>query len=187
MTIEASTRPRAKRVLASRRDRAYLEGMRTWLAASGALCVGLVLPLPAASLDLGPRGFGVRAGVSVNPDQFHAGIHFQVGSGASLRFRPSLELGLGNGVRLGALGADVLYRLGEGRWHPFVGAGPGLNLIDVTDGVGEARGLEAKLVANVVAGIAWGGRRKKLERYLLEVRGGFGDAPDFKLSLGVSF
>jgi hypothetical protein len=140
-------------------------------------------PAPASAVDIAPRGFGLRGGVSVNPDQIHGGFHTQIGRGSSLRLRPAVEAGAGNGVLLAAISGDVLWRPGARR--VFVGAGPGLNFVDVTDGVGEARGVETKVVANVLAGVHFGGRRPG--RYLVEARAGFGDTPDFKLTVGVTF
>lgn len=147
---------------------------------------------PAWGLDLSLRDPGLRLGASLNPDQVVAGLDVQVGRGTRLRIRPVAEVGVGNGVRMLALSGDVLYRLGagRGRFRPYVGAGPGLNLIDVTDGVGEARGVEAELVGNGVAGVTWGEQRKGNRagrRYLAEVRAGIGDAPDLKVVVGASF
>ena len=65
--------------------------------------------------------------------------------------------------------------------RPFVGGGPGLNLVDVTSGVGEARGLEAKLAGSLVAGLARG------RHALIEARIGFGDTPQLKLTVGLWF
>lgn len=152
-----------------------------------------ILPArPASGLDLTPRDVGVRAGLSLDPDQVVAGLDAQIGRGVRLRFRPLAEVGVGNGVRMLALSGDILYRIGQGRgrYRPYVGAGPGLNLIDVTNGVGEARGVEAKLVGNALAGVVRGGGRvgrRATRRYLAEVRAGIGDTPSVKVVVGASF
>lgn len=156
---------------------------------SGGVLASLLTPAPASAQD--PGRFGVRAGISVNPDQFHAGAHVDSRGGSRLWFRPGFEFGVGNGVRLGALNGDVLVGWTAGRWRPYAGAGPGLDFIDVTSGVGEAQGVETELVLNVVAGVAWGGSggasRRGRGRYFLEVRPGFGDTPDLKVTAGFSF
>jgi len=157
---------------------------RTILAATLA---GLLAPAASSALDLAPRGYAARAGVSFNPDQFHAALHFQLGPGSKPQFRPVLELGVGNGVRLVSLSGDVLYHFEAQRFRPYAGAGPGLNLIDVTDGVGEADGIKSKLVAHAVAGVAWIRRPGGQPRYFLEGRAGVGDTPDFRIALGISF
>jgi hypothetical protein len=40
----------------------------------------LLVPVMASALDLAPRDVHLRAGVSLNPDQFHAGIQARIGS-----------------------------------------------------------------------------------------------------------
>ena len=64
-----------------------------------------------------------------------------------------------------------------------------LQIFDVTDGVGEGTGVETKLAGGVLLGVATGGgrRRSGLGRYFLEARGGFGDTPDFRLTVGIGF
>jgi hypothetical protein len=159
-----------------------------WIASA---VLAVVLPSSAFAVDLGLRDPGLRAGVSLNPDQVHAGVDAEVAGRGRLRFRPSLELGVGNGVRLGALNGDLVWRLGgQGRRRFFVGGGPALTLVDVTDGVGEGRGAEAHVAGNAVAGASWGGRRaggRSGRRYLVEARVGVGETPDFKLTAGASF
>lgn len=64
-------------------------------------------------------------------------------------------------------------------------------LVDVTSGVGEGRGVESKLVFNGVVGLNLGVRTRAARagrwRYFVEVRAGFGDTPDAKLTAGVGF
>jgi hypothetical protein len=161
--------------------------------ALGAVVIGGLLPaMPAAALDLSPRAFGVRGGLSLDPDQLHGGLHARFSGGRRLAVQPSLELGAGNGVRLLALNADVHFRAGSGRWRPYAGGGPGLSLYDVTDGVGEEGGLKASLAGSIVVGLAradGGGRRGQPSgrEYMLEARAGLGDVPDLKVTLGVTF
>ena len=97
----------------------------------------------AASLAVfaGPaqaQGVGVRAGASADPDQFYAGGHFETGELAErLRFRPNVEVGVGDNVTLVALNFEFTYRLPPNAprlpralsmWHLYVGGGPALNI-----------------------------------------------------------
>lgn len=101
--------------------------------------------------------------------------------------RPSVDLGLGNGIRLVSLNGDVLYRFSAtGSLRPFLGGGPALVLKDVTDGVGEAEGWNAALAAHLLAGLEWSPAGAG-HSYLLESRGGFGDTADLKLTIGIRF
>lgn len=153
--------------------------------------LAVLVPASVPALDLGLRDPGVRAGLSLDPDQFHGGLDAEVAGRGRLRFRPSLELGIGNGVRLVALNGDLVWRLGgPGRRRFFAGGGPALTLVDVTDGVGEGAAADASLAGNLIAGAVWDRRRapgRRGRRYLLEARAGFGDTPDFKLTGGLSF
>ena len=140
----------------------------------------------ALEFDITPQGFAACTGVSFNPDQFGVGLQFQLGPSLKPQFRPVVELGVGNGVRLVALGGDILYHFAGTRWRPYAGGGPGLNFIDVTDGVGQADGLSTKLVAHAVTGLSWIPRRGQ-HRYFVEGRFGIGDTPDLRITLGMSF
>jgi len=84
------------------------------------------------------QGVGVRAGASNDPDQFYAGAHFETGELAErLRFRPNVEVGVGDHVTLVALNFEFTYRLPPtaprlpralAMWHLYVGGGPALNI-----------------------------------------------------------
>jgi hypothetical protein len=151
---------------------------------SGALASG------ATAQELGVRSFGLRTGINMNPDQFNFGVHFDAGSFARrVRLQPSFELGLGNGVRLGSANIDAHYLFTARSWRPYAGGGLGVNVIDVTNGIGKA-GLDLEPVLNLVGGVEWGAPRpgsRAFRRYLLEARIGMGDTPDLKLVAGFSF
>jgi hypothetical protein len=140
------------------------------------------------AFEITAREPALRVGASIGPDQFDVGAETWIGAPRLLVLRPSLDLGVGNGVRIVSLNGDLLHRTGRPRapWRPYFGGGPGINLVDVTNGVGEARGVEAKLVGHAVAGVLWGGHRRG-RRYSFEARGGVGSTPDLKLTLGVTF
>ena len=92
-----------------------------------------VLAAPAQA-----QGVGVRAGASTAPDQFYAGAHVETGELADrLRFRPNVEVGVGDNVTLVAVNFEFIYRLPPNAprlprslsmWHLYVGGGPALNI-----------------------------------------------------------
>ena len=62
------------------------------------LCVGFILICASTSLAQ-EGGVGIRAGVSISPQQFHFGGHFETGPLLDrLSFRPNLEVGIGSDV-----------------------------------------------------------------------------------------
>lgn len=165
------------------------ESMRSVLVLVTMYALVLLGAREVSSQDLGFERLGLRGGVSLNPDQFHGGLFADMGRVfGNVHFRPSFDLGWGNGVVLGAANADALYLFRPRSWRPFAGGGLGINFFDVTEGVGEGRGLDIEPVLNLVGGIEWGKSGKgSIGRYLLEGRLGLGDTPDFKLSFGTRF
>jgi hypothetical protein len=146
---------------------------------------------PALAQDLGVRSYGVRGGINVNPDQFSFGAHVDAGTlSPRLRFQPSFELGIGNGVTLAAASFDVHYLFSERGWRPYAGGGLGINFVDVNRGFGASRGLDIEPVLNLVGGVEWGRPRENsraFRRYLLEMRIGMGKTPDLRIVAGYSF
>jgi hypothetical protein len=154
----------------------------------------LVSSLTAGSTfarELGVRSYGLRGGVNLNPDQFNFGAHLDAGRLTSrIRFQPSFELGMGNGVFLLANNFDAHYLFGGKSLRPYAGGGLGINFIDVTSGVGRDEGLDIKPILNLVGGVEWGAPRAgsgAFRRYLLEARVGMGDTPELKVVAGLSF
>lgn len=129
-----------------------------------------------AKAGLGFKGWGIRGGVTVNPDQFHVGVHINAGTFApKVRFQPYFDIGFGNDVIAGTINLDALYLIKVKGWQPYVGGGIGIALYD------SERHFDVEAGLNLVAGFEWGTHR----RLILEVRGGIGDIPDLKVSLGI--
>jgi hypothetical protein len=159
--------------------------MRNTIFLVSVVAAGLV-PAAAHAQGVMRQHYAIRSGIGVNPDQFHSGMHVELGSLSRAQLRPVVDLGFGNGVRLLSLGGDVLYHFRGAEWRPYLGGGPGINFFDVTDGVGQTDGLQTRLVAHGVVGLAWMPRRSRYG-YLVEGRIGVGDTPDVHVAAGISF
>ena len=142
-------------------------------------------PSPAGaqtpSIGLGYQSFGLRGGLTLDPDQVHFGAHANLGHFIKqLRFQPSFELGLGNDFTVGAFNIDALYFVEGTNWRPYFGGGLGIVMVDVSGG---DSGFDSDAGLNLVGGIEFGARFQ----YLLEARVGVGDLPDFKITAGFGF
>ena len=136
------------------------------------LAVALIVAfaVPAAA----QRQFGIRAGVSADPDQFFFGGHFETEPIVDrLTFRPNVEIGLGDDVTLVAFNIEFVYSipLRGHPWRVYFGGGPALNLYD-----GDAEGG-----FNVLVGLQ---HRRGL---FTEFKVGAIDSPDVKFTVGYVF
>jgi len=108
--------------------------MRSWMKApllTLSILAGLAMPGIAQAQStpsqggpsFGWNGWGIRAGVSSDPDQAYGGVHFELGEFApNVRFRPSLEIGFGDDVTLVQANAEVHYVFNKVQvWKPYVG------------------------------------------------------------------
>ena len=104
-----------------------------------ALVVLAGLATPAFAQQAGPRlgwnGWGVRVGLTSDPDQVHGGVHFELGEFArNVRFRPTIELGFGDDVTFLQAHAEVHYVFSKVQvWKPYVGGGAGFNYVKLDD------------------------------------------------------
>jgi hypothetical protein len=134
----------------------------------------------AAAEDKDDR-MGFRAGVSGSPGQFYVGGHMDLKEVYSkLWFRPSLEVGNGDGLTLISLNGEFVY-FWKGRdrhWKPFAGMGPAFIVEAFRSGHGDS-GVGPGW--NFLAGIQ---ERKGL---LIEVKVGAFDSPGFKAGIGWSW
>jgi hypothetical protein len=129
------------------------------------------------------QGVGVRAGASADPDQFYGGVHFETRELVdNLRFRPNIEVGVGDNVTLVALNFEFSYRLppatlprSMSMWHLYVGGGPALNIFRFTNDTRSEGGF------NGLVGLA---HRNGL---FAEAKVGALDSPKFKFAVGYTF
>ena len=131
------------------------------------------------------QGVGVRVGASADPDQFYAGVHFETRELAeSLRFRPNVEVGVGDDRTLVALNIEFIYRLPPAAprlpralsmWHLYVGGGPALNIFRFSNDTRPEGGF------NALIGLA------HANGLFAEAKVGALKSPDFKFGVGYTF
>ncbi len=135
-------------------------------------------------------GWGPHLGLTVNPDQFHFGLHLQSGAiGTGISWRPNFDLGIGDGVTVAAVNLEVIRRfpVSPNDWAPFVGGGIGANFNehDTPRYAGNADGLgsnfETGVGFNLIAGFE---RNLGGESIFAEARLGLIDAPGLKITVG---
>jgi len=152
-------------------------------AAALTLLPALALAAPAVTVDP-----GVRAGVSISPDQLVVGGQLSVRNLApDWTFDPSLELGLGDDVTVIAVNLDALYhlRLSGSDWSPYVGGGLGVATMSWDDDLDLHDRSDTDLGLNVVLGFRVPTRSG--QHWFTELRLGVNDLPDLKLVGGFSF
>jgi len=120
---------------------------------------------------------GIRAGLSVDPDQFYFGGHVETAPLIEeLRFKPNVEIGLGNDVTVVALNIEFAYVFPSQRdWNVYAGAGPALVVVDTRADTNAGGGF------NLLVGV---GHQSGL---FMEVKVGVVDSPDLKIGVGYSF
>jgi hypothetical protein len=135
----------------------------------------LLLPAAASAQVDG----GVRAGLSLDPDQFYVGGHLETNPLVGhLVFRPNAEVGFGDDVTALALNFEFVWKFPRRRsdWGFYAGGGPAITFYqhdgpnDDTDG-----GF------NFVGGVE---NRKGL---FFEFKVGLEGSPDFKFGVGFTF
>jgi hypothetical protein len=130
---------------------------------------------PAAA-QAGP---GVRTGLSVDPDQWYFGGHFETNAlWEELYLRPNLEIGLGDDVTTVAANIEAIYKipLRNTRGTSFYfGGGPAILIYDHDNGSDSEAGL------NLLGGLEFA------NNFFFEVKGGLFDSPDLKVGIGYTF
>jgi hypothetical protein len=128
--------------------------------------------IPAAAQEV-----GVRAGVSVDPNQFYFGGHAETAPLIeNLHFRPNLEVGVGNDTTLVAFNIEFAYHFpSQHQWHVYAGGGPALNFIHAGGETASEGGL------NLLVGV------QHARGLFAEFKVGMLDSPNVKLGVGYAF
>jgi hypothetical protein len=145
-----------------------------WLFLALAL---LLSPLAARSAEAQMRA-GVQGGISVDPDQVYFGGHIRTAPLIDrLRFRPSVDVGIGEDITMVALNFDFTYGFpARGPWNFYVGAGPSVNFRHNDGGDSNSgAGFDFLLGAQQRGGL------------FFELKVGAGDAANLKFGVGYTF
>ena len=122
---------------------------------------------------------GVRGGVSVDPDQFYLGGHYETGPLVDrLHFKPNIEAGFGDDLTLIAINFEFVYKFpSKGPWNLYAGGGPAINFYSFDD----VDDSESEPGFNILVGAE---SRRGL---FFEMKIGAIDSPDLKFGVGWSF
>lgn len=120
---------------------------------------------------------GIQGGVSIDPDQFYFGGHLETSPLVDrVRFRPNLDIGLGDDLTLIAFNFEFTYTFAASRpWNLYAGAGPAINWFD-SDG-----GSDTEAGFNFLVGA------KRRDGLFFEIKIGAMDSPDVKFGVGYTF
>ena len=139
------------------------------------LGVAGMVATPAEAQQVAP---GVQAGISLDPDQFFFGGHVETTPLIDrLRFRPAVDIGVGDGGVAVAGNFDFTYTFPGGRrWNLYVGAGPSINYYNADNGGSDTEGGFNFLIG-----------AKQTRGMFFEMRVGVEGSPDLKFGVGYTF
>jgi hypothetical protein len=122
---------------------------------------------------------GVRVGVSGDPGQFYFGGHYETAPFVEqLRFRPNLEIGVGDNITVTTLNFEFAYFVPLQRrnpWSVYFGAGPALVISHVTNDTSTDGGF------NILVGL------QHEHGFFSEIKVGMIHSPSFKFGVGYTF
>ncbi len=138
--------------------------------------LALFSAFPAAPAHAQARA-GIQGGVSIDPDQFFFGGHMETSPLVDrVRFRPNVDIGIGDDLTLVAINFDFTYAFTANRpWNLYAGAGPAINWF-FSDGASDAE-----------AGFNFLIGAKHRDGLFFEVKIGAMDSPDLKFGVGYTF
>lgn len=141
-------------------------------------CAVVLVPAMAAA-----QGPGIRGGVSIDPDQFYFGGHYETDALVNrVHFRPNIEAGLGDDVTLVSLNFEFAYKFPRRNgWQIYAGGGPGINFYSFDRGPGRGSDSESEAGLNVLIGV------EQSSGLFFEFKIGALDSPEMKFGVGWTF
>lgn len=147
--------------------------------------VMVALLVPTISLaNIGFNGWGLRGGLSVDPDQINVGVHWNLGEFIpDLRFQPNVELGFGDDAFLLMLNgaAFYLFDIRDSNFRPYAGGELTIIYWRVDTPAGDADDLELGL--SPLGGFEFPFSQSVMG--FVELKVGLADVPDFRVTVGV--
>lgn len=133
-----------------------------------------LVALPSAAAAQGP---GVRAGASVDPDQFYVGGHYETRALVDrLHFKPNVEVGFGDDITTVGLNLEFVYKVPiDGPWTLYAGGGPALNITSFDDDSTTDGGVNALFGVETTTGL------------FFELKVGAIGSPDVKFGVGYTW
>ena len=144
------------------------------------LILASVFLIPGMAAAQGP---GVRAGVSIDPDQFYFGAHYETDSLVdNVHFRPNVEAGFGNDLVLVGLNFEFAYKFPQRNgWRLYAGGGPAVNFYSFDRGPDRDRDSSSEAGLNFMLGV------EHREGLFFEFKIGALDSPELKFGVGWTF
>jgi hypothetical protein len=148
-----------------------------------------MLLAPVASAN---TGWGIRGGLTFDPDQVHVGAHLYAGElFDSGYFVPNIEIGFGDHATVIAINPELVYRFDHrtrSHWGFYAGGGLGINVYNWdndNDNHDHGHGSHTDLGLNIL-----GGMTRVLSsgnELFLELKLGLADSPEAKVTVGLTF
>ena len=138
----------------------------------------VLLAVLATSTQAWAQGPGVRGGVSIDPDQFYFGGHYETPPLVDrLHFRPNLEVGIGDDVVTTAINFEFVYKFpSRSPWRLYAGGGPAVNFYSFDNDNSETEGGFNFLIG-----------AEQRNGLFFELKVGVIDSPDLKFGVGYTF
>lgn len=144
------------------------------------LATAVLAGAPGSAWAQGP---GLRGGVSIDPDQFYVGAHYETEALADrVHFRPNVEAGFGDDLTLVGVNFEFAYKFPRRNgWQIYAGGGPAVNFYSFDRGPNADRDTETEAGLNVLLGL------EHSEGLFFEFKVGALDSPEIKFGIGWTF